>query len=165
MVSPRLWRSATFRLVLRIFLGLVFLWAGFGKIYDPQGASTFLEALGFVTREHSETVVLGIASIEVMLGAALVGGWELWLSSASALLLLVLFTLVSVYAVVSGAIVPCGCFAGAPKSAVDKLTIARNLWLVVVAGSLALSVFASTRSNTRIRAAGRAEHLSLNEND
>ncbi len=165
MAPPRLLRSDSFRLVLRILLGLVFLWAGLGKIYDSQGASTFLEALGLVTREHSDTVTLGIASIEVTLGAALMGGWDLWLSSAIAFVLLALFTLVSVYAVASGAIVPCGCFAGAPESEIDVMTVARNLGLVVVAGSLAYSVSASTRSDIRVHAVGPAEHLSLNEND
>ena len=114
-------------LVARLFLGAVFLAAGFAKLRSRHWAVLAIDA------GTPRAVVVTLPAAEAMLGLGLVvqlaGGWLGW----AALALLAAFTVAVVHRYVSGSKAPCNCFGSASHDPVGRLTIARNVLLLVIA--------------------------------
>jgi uncharacterized membrane protein YphA (DoxX/SURF4 family) len=101
--------------IIRLFVGLLFIFSGLVKAIDPLGLSYKMQEffeLWKMTQFNSFTLWLSILMIafEIIAGAALLLGWKMKLFSWLLLLLIVFFTFLTGYAYLSGKFKNCGCF-------------------------------------------------------
>ena len=101
--------------IIRIFVGVLFIFSGLIKANDPLGLSykmqEFFEVWGWHAL-NSYTLALSIIMIafEIIAGVAVIIGWKMRLFSWLLLLLILFFTFLTGYALFSGKIKECGCF-------------------------------------------------------
>ncbi len=101
--------------VIRWFIGLLFIFSGLVKANDPLGLSykmqEFFEVWGW-TAFHDYTLAFSIIMnvLEVGAGVAVIIGWQKRMVSWLLLLLIIFFTFLTGYALLSGKIKTCGCF-------------------------------------------------------
>lgn len=101
--------------IIRWFVGLLFIFSGLIKANDPLGLSykmqEFFEAWGW-QGWHQYTLLLSVVMnvFEVLAGVAVILGWRMRLFSWLLLLLIIFFTFLTGYALLSGKIKTCGCF-------------------------------------------------------
>jgi hypothetical protein len=114
-------------MVARLFLGGVFLFAGFAKLRSAHWAVLAVEA------GTPRAVVAGLPVVEAMLGLGLLvslgGGLLAWVAVA----LLIAFTVGVAHRYASGNRAPCNCFGDSSNDPVGKVTIVRNAVLVAIA--------------------------------
>ncbi len=109
--------------VLRIFTGLLFIFSGLVKAIDPKGLaykmeeffeawsnSGFLPKLMKIFTEHSLTFSVIMITLEVLLGVALLVGWQKRITTWLLFLLMLFFTFLTSYVLFTGKIRACGCF-------------------------------------------------------
>jgi hypothetical protein len=107
----------------RIFTGLLFVFSGLVKAIDPRGLAykmqEFFEAWahdGFFPQwmdfcnEHALLLSVGMITLEVLVGAALLLGWRSKWTTAVLLSLILFFTFLTGYVLFTGNIRACGCF-------------------------------------------------------
>lgn len=102
-------------MIIRWVVGLLFIFSGLVKANDPLGLSYKMQEFFEVWNLHQfneYTLALSIAMIgfEIIAGVAVIVGWQMRLFSWLLLLLIVFFTFLTGYAVISGKIKECGCF-------------------------------------------------------
>ena len=115
-------------------LGLVFVAAGALKIGHASDLAATITAFGF----GLPPVLVAIASIalppfEVLLGAYLIGGWLLPITSVVAAALLALFIGVVASVVARGLHVSCGCFGAADTAPATWWTVVRDAVILIPA--------------------------------
>lgn len=107
-------------IISRIIVGLLFIFSGLVKANDPLGLSykmqEFFEVWGLHGLNH---LTLGFSIVmiafEIIAGVAVLIGWRFRLFSWLLLLLIIFFTFLTGYAVLSGKIRECGCFGDCIK--------------------------------------------------
>ena len=104
----------------RIFTGILFIISGFIKANDPTGFAFKLEE--YFVKFHLEffndyTIWLAIiiCIFEIVVGAALLLGIRIRLTSWLLLLMIVFFTFLTAYSAITKAVTDCGCFGDAIK--------------------------------------------------
>ena len=101
--------------IIRIFVGVLFIFSGLVKANDPLGLSykmqEFFEIWGMSQFNH-HTLWLSILVIafEIIAGVALLLGWQMKIFIWLLLLLILFFTFLTGYAYLSGKFKNCGCF-------------------------------------------------------
>ncbi len=122
--------------ISRVIVGLLFIFSGLIKANDPLGLSykmqEFFEVWGANASLHSLMLFLNdyalafsiiTITLEVIVGVALLLGWAPRLFSWLLLLLIIFFTFLTGYAVLSGKIRTCGCFGDCiPLTAMQSFT-------------------------------------------
>lgn len=101
--------------VIRIFVGVLFIFSGLIKANDPLGLAykmqEFFEAWNMA---QFSSFALGLSimmiAFEIIAGVALLLGYFFRLVSFLLLLLMIFFTFLTAYAVFSGKVKECGCF-------------------------------------------------------
>lgn len=127
-------------LVFRWLVGLLFIFSGLVKANDPLGLSYKMQEFFEVWAWHGLhdwTLVLSITMIafEIIAGVAVILGWQMRLFSWLLLLLIIFFTFLTGYALLSGKIKTCGCFGDCiPLSA--KQSFIKDLCLLAMIGLL-----------------------------
>ena len=123
--------------IIRIFVGLLFIFSGLVKANDPLGTaykmeeyfevwnadlatSTFflknaLTNLFHFLNEHTLFLSVTMNAFEIIAGAALLLGWRMKLFSWLLLLLMVFFTILTGYTYKTGRPTNCGCFGDCIK--------------------------------------------------
>ncbi len=106
--------------IVRLLVGLLFIFSGLIKANDPLGLSYKMQEFFEVWGLHGlngYTLILSIIinSFEIVAGVAVILGWKFRLFSWLLLLLIVFFTFLTGYAVLSGKIRECGCFGDCIK--------------------------------------------------
>src|SRR6478752_7345694 len=101
--------------VIRWIVGLLFIFSGLVKANDPLGLSykmqEFFEAWNFYfLNDYTLTFSLLMNVFEVLAGVAVIIGWRMRLFSWLLLLLIIFFSFLTGYALLSGKIKTCGCF-------------------------------------------------------
>ena len=118
--------------IVRIIVGVLFIFSGLIKANDPLGLSykmqEFFEAwndslskssfflnhalINFFDFLHDHSLALAVIMIalEIIAGAALILAWQMRFFSRFLLLLIVFFTFLTGYALLSGKFKNCGCF-------------------------------------------------------
>ena len=109
--------------IARVIVGLLFIFSGLIKANDPLGLSykmqEFFEVWGTYSSLHSLMLWLNdyalafsiiTITLEVVVGVAILLGWGVRFFSWLLLLLIIFFTFLTGYAVLSGKISTCGCF-------------------------------------------------------
>ncbi|HMP86651.1 MAG TPA: DoxX family protein [Lacibacter sp.] len=101
--------------VIRWFVGILFIFSGLVKANDPLGLSYKMQEFFEVwqlNQFHDYTLTLAILmnAFEIIAGVAVIIGWRMRAFSWLLLLLIVFFTFLTGYALLSGKIKTCGCF-------------------------------------------------------
>lgn len=101
--------------IARIIVGVLYIFSGLVKANDPLGLSykmqEFFEVWGWmVFNDYSLTFSILMIAFEIIAGVAVLLGWRMKLFSWLLLLLIIFFTFLTGYAVLSGKIRSCGCF-------------------------------------------------------
>ncbi len=106
--------------ISRIIVGILFIFSGLVKANDPLGLSYKMQEFFEVWGLHglnNITLAFSIIMItfEIIAGIAVLIGWQFRLFSWLLLLLIIFFTFLTGYAVLSGKIKECGCFGDCIK--------------------------------------------------
>ncbi len=101
--------------ITRWVVGLLFIFSGLVKANDPLGLSykmqEFFEVWGWnFMNNYSLALSILMIAFEIVAGVAVIVGWRMKLFSWLLLLLIIFFTFLTGYAVLSGKIRTCGCF-------------------------------------------------------
>lgn len=108
-------------------IGGLFIVSGFIKLQDPLGFSyklddywdVFLEYTGFFPAEFfhelSVPMAMFISVFEVVLAFALMTGYKMRITSLMAFLMMLFFTFLTGFAVITNSVTDCGCFGDALK--------------------------------------------------
>lgn len=106
--------------LLRIIVGVLFIFSGLIKANDPLGLSykmdEFFEVLhlGFMSH-YSLVYSVAMNTFEIVCGVAILLGYRIRLFSWLILLLIAFFTFLTAYALFSGTVKECGCFGDCIK--------------------------------------------------
>lgn len=108
--------------IARIIVGVLFIFSGLVKANDPLGLSykmqeffevlgnySFLHGLMLWLNDYLLTFSIITITLEVIVGVAILLGWGIRFFSWLLLLLIIFFTFLTGYAVLSGKIRTCGC--------------------------------------------------------
>jgi uncharacterized membrane protein YphA (DoxX/SURF4 family) len=106
--------------ISRIIVGVLFIFSGLVKANDPLGLSYKMQEFFEVWGLHGlNDLTLGFSIVmiafEIIAGVAVLIGWRFRLFSWLLLLLIIFFTFLTGYAVLSGKIRECGCFGDCIK--------------------------------------------------
>jgi uncharacterized membrane protein YphA (DoxX/SURF4 family) len=101
--------------ISRIIVGILFIFSGLIKANDPLGLSykmqEFFEVWGMhALNDYTLLFSLLMNGFEIVAGVAVLLGWRMRLFSWLLLLLIIFFTFLTGYALLSGKIKTCGCF-------------------------------------------------------
>lgn len=136
----------------RLFVGLLFIFSGVVKANDPAG-------LGYKMQEFFEVwgwhgldglalpLSLAMIAFEIVAGAAVIIGWRFPLFAWLLLALIVFFTFLTGYAVLSGKVRECGCFGDCIPLTAEQ-SFAKDLVLL----ALILLLFVRRREVTALMA-------------
>lgn len=118
-----LYRMKSIISVLRLLVGILFIFSGLVKAIDPLGLaykmqeffevwaqSGFLPGLMHVMNDFALPFSILMISFEIVAGVAVLVGWRMRLFSWLLLLLIIFFTFLTGYAYLSGKFRSCGCF-------------------------------------------------------
>jgi uncharacterized membrane protein YphA (DoxX/SURF4 family) len=127
--------------LLRIIVGVLFIFSGLVKANDPLGLSykmeEFFEVLHMTfLSPYSLAYSVIMNTLEIALGAALLLGYSMRLVSSLLLIMIVFFTFLTGYALYSGEIKECGCFGDC-----IKLTATETFWKDVILTVMILIIF------------------------
>jgi uncharacterized membrane protein YphA (DoxX/SURF4 family) len=105
----------TLLIIIRWFVGSLFIFSGLIKANDPLGLSykmqEFFEVFGLNSLNgFTLSFALLMNVFEILAGVAVIIGWRMKLFSWLLLLLIIFFTFLTGYALFSGKIKTCGCF-------------------------------------------------------
>ncbi|HTB24025.1 MAG TPA: MauE/DoxX family redox-associated membrane protein, partial [Puia sp.] len=104
----------TFLNTARLLVGILFIFSGLVKANDPLGLSYKMQEFFEVWNLAAlDTWTLGFSVImivfEILAGVAVILGWRMRLFAWLLLLLIIFFSFLTGYAVISGKIRECGC--------------------------------------------------------
>ena len=108
----------------RIIVGVLFIFSGLVKANDPLGLSykmqEFFELWGMhALNDYTLAFSVAMIAFEIIAGVAVLVGWKMNLFSWLLLLLIIFFTFLTGYAVITGKPKECGCFGDCiPLSAI-----------------------------------------------
>jgi uncharacterized membrane protein YphA (DoxX/SURF4 family) len=124
----------------RFVLGVVFLLAGLAKLPRLRDFEATVGGYGLLPTRWVPTVARSIPTVELVIGALLLAGFETrWVALATASVLVV-FSAAVVVNLARGRELDCGCFAvGAPRR-IGWLLVARNIVLVALSIVAVVSV-------------------------
>jgi len=133
------------QIVLRVALGVIFIYAGWVKLQDPwQLFAAGVASYELLPMWAVQIVARTLPWFEILLGVVLISGFFMRISStAVAGLLAVFFTLI-VRAYFQGKEINCGCFGG--NEPISPLTMARDGSML--AGAVVLCVMAYRNRRT-----------------
>jgi uncharacterized membrane protein YphA (DoxX/SURF4 family) len=123
--------------LLRIIVGVLFIFSGVVKANDPMGLvykmDEFFEALNLTFMSHwSFLFSLGMIAFEIVCGFAVLLGYSFRFFSAMLVLLNVFFTFITGYALYTGKVKECGCFGACIKIS-SEATFYKDIALTVMA--------------------------------
>ena len=105
----------TFLQTARLLVGILFIFSGLIKANDPLGLSYKMQEFFDVWHMYAlDTYTLGFSVImivfEILAGVAVILGWRMRIFAWLLLLLIIFFSFLTGYAVISGKVRECGCF-------------------------------------------------------
>lgn len=127
---------------IRVVIGLVFIFAGFPKIFDPTGFSTVLRNYQLLPESIISPLSYTLPALEAAIGLFLFFGLFTRVAASLAAITSVGFGIFVVSALVRGLNIECGCFNGASR--VSWLHAGLDLVILVT------SIFLAYRTNTNL---------------
>ncbi|NLU93589.1 BT_3928 family protein [Chitinophaga sp. Ak27] len=127
--------------LLRIIVGVLFIFSGLIKANDPLGLSykmdEFFEVLHLTfLSPYSLAFSVVMNAFEIIAGVAVLVGYRMRIFSVLLLLLIIFFTFLTAFALFSGTIRECGCFGDC-----IKLTPVETFWKDVILLLMILVIF------------------------
>lgn len=124
--------------IIRIFVGVLFIFSGLVKANDPLGLSykmqEFFEIWGWhFLNDYTLAFSIAMNAFEIIAGVAVLVGWQMRLFSWLLLLLIVFFTFLTGYALFSGKVRECGCFGDCIPLTSDQ-SFMKDLLLLILIG-------------------------------
>ena len=123
--------------ISRYIVGILFIFSGLVKANDPVGLSYKMQEFFEVWQLHalnqfSLSFSILMIAFEIIAGVAVIIGWRFRLFSWLLLLLIIFFSFLTGYAVLSGKIRECGCFGNCIKLTAMDSFIKDILLLVLI---------------------------------
>lgn len=126
-------------LVVRIVLGLIFIYAGAEKISDPEAFAVSISNYRLFPVVTLNFFAITLPWIELVTGLLILFGIAVKENSSIIFLMLLVFTIAIVISLFRGLSIDCGCFG--KGSQIGLLKLGENILMLVV--SLLLIVFGS----------------------
>lgn len=122
---------------VRVFVGVLFIFSGLVKANDPLGLSYKMQEFFELWNMHflnAYTLSFSVIMIafEIVAGVALLVGWQMRLFSWLLLILIIFFTFLTGYAVITGTPKECGCFGNCIPLTSDQSFMKDLLLLVLI---------------------------------
>lgn len=124
--------SKGFVLVLRLFLGALFVFSASDKVLEPEKFAIAVRGYELLPVALTNAFSLVLAWSELLSGILLILGLYTRQAAAAVLLMLVMFVGAIATAIVRGLVIDCGCFSNEGGSQTGYLLIIRNLFLITV---------------------------------
>jgi uncharacterized membrane protein YphA (DoxX/SURF4 family) len=122
-------------LLLRLGLGILFLYAGVVKMIDLQGFAIDIANYRMIPDSLVSLIAATVPGIEIACGATLLLPRTVRASAWLILIMLAFFTVAVAQALARGISIECGCF-GSSRDPVTMLTLARDVALLTGAALL-----------------------------
>ncbi|MCU1656351.1 MAG: Protein-disulfide isomerase [Pseudonocardiales bacterium] len=125
--------------VIRLLLGVVWIWAGWSKLHNPRGFLQTIRAYDATPEWLSKAIGYGLPVLEICLGVLLIVGIAVRIAAAVSALLFLVFLIGLIEAAARGIKLECGCFGGGGQTAGSThytLDILRDVGLLVLAAYL-----------------------------
>ena len=136
-------------LLLRAFIGGIFLYAGIIKAIDPQGFVTNIEGYRVLPYSASVGAALYLPWLEILCGVSILIGRRGCLGGLTITgFLMVVFMIALIWAWLRGLDVSCGCFGAEVSQTNYALWIARDLGLLTIIGFLWLGTYRTSQLHT-----------------
>jgi protein-disulfide isomerase len=123
--------------LVRLLLGVVWIWAGWDKLQDPRGFLRAVRAYDATPEWLSKAIAYGLPTLEVSIGVLLIVGLAVRAAALVSAVLFVVFLVGIIQASARGIKLECGCFGGG--GATDKTSYTLDILRDV--GLLACAVF------------------------
>jgi uncharacterized membrane protein YphA (DoxX/SURF4 family) len=120
--------------LVRIALGIIFLWASIGKIRDPQGFAQIVENYHILPAVLVNPVAVLLPWVEAICGLSLILGFFVRGSSLIVDLLMLSFITAFILNVFRGIDVSCGCFSVSVRQTSASLLVLMRDSLFLIAG-------------------------------
>jgi len=122
--------------VIRIVVGVLFIFSGVVKANDPMGLvykmDEFFEALNMTFMEHWAFIFsLGMIALEILCGVAVLLGYSFRFFATILVLLNAFFLFITGYALVTGKVKECGCFGTCIKIS-SQATFNKDIALLIL---------------------------------
>ena len=102
---------------LRFILGLIFIWAGWGKVLDPRGFVQIIENYKLLPPFLIDPFALILPWVEILSGIALVSGHLIKGSAMIINILMLVFIFAIGISMFRGLDIHCGCFSTSGEAA------------------------------------------------
>jgi putative oxidoreductase len=125
-------------LILRLFIGGMFVYAAWDKVLHPYGFAVSIRAYKIIPFALSNFAALAVSWSELIAGLMLLIGILPRKAAGAIFTLLAVFTLAIATTVVRGMAIDCGCFGSGGGAATSWLLILRNVALLAGAALIIL---------------------------
>jgi len=103
--------EARLYLLLRIIVGIIFIWASWSKIYDPEGFARIVQNYRILPSIFVHPFALILPWVEMLCGIVLITGYLVKGSAMIINTLLIIFMLSFIINMFRGIDISCGCFS------------------------------------------------------
>ena len=131
--------------LLRMALGLVFLFAAWDKIVDPMAFAKIIRNYQILPDMAVSAVALTLPWIEVVVGVCLLTGFAARGASLSASLMMAVFLAAMAWAWHKGIATQCGCFTTKADDAISARTFVRDGSILALALAVTVDAFLRAR--------------------
>lgn len=151
----RLLTGRWLNLLLRLFIGGMFVFAAWDKVLEPAGFAMSVRGYKIIPFAFSNLFALGVSWTELVAGIMLILGIFTRKAAGAIAILLAMFIVAITMVIVRGMTVDCGCFGSEGGSSTSWLLVVRNLallagcYLVMAYNDGFLSLFPSARREAR----------------
>lgn len=118
-------------LILRLFLGGMFVYAAWDKVLEPSGFAMAVRGYKLIPFSLSNLFALCVSWSELVAGIMLILGIFPRKAAGAIAILLVMFIVAITTTLVRGMVVDCGCFGKEGGSSTSWLLIVRNVGLLI----------------------------------
>ena len=124
--------SSRVPIAIRIFIGVVFLWASVPKIADPQGFAEILKNYQILPQTLVNPVAVMLPWVEALCGLSLVVGRLIRGAALIFVVLMAMFAALTGFNIYRGLDITCGCFSVSDNQAAASqwFNLIRNLFLL-----------------------------------
>ena len=133
MKTPNL-KSFYIHTILRIGIGIIFIWASYGKILDPAGFGQVIQNYRIMPEIFINPTAIILPWIEAFAGFLLIFGFFVRGASMLINLMMLIFIAAFIFNIYRGIDISCGCFSLSAEAATSMYYyLARDL-LILFAG-------------------------------
>ena len=118
-------------LVLRLFIGGMFVYAAWDKVLHPYGFAVSVRAYKIIPFALSNFAALAMSWSELIAGLMLILGVLPRKAAGAIFILLGVFVVAIATTVVRGMVIDCGCFGSEGGASTSWLLILRNIGLLI----------------------------------